>query len=72
VPTIVLNTNELAPLIVVLITSRHGPHRKHRSSVAVFIDASAVIGEDHAENTVFQPVHWRMLGYVVTSPGFHD
>jgi hypothetical protein len=28
-----LNSTELALLIVLLITSKHGPHRKHRSSV---------------------------------------
>jgi hypothetical protein len=32
----VLNCTALTPLIVLLITSRHGRHRKHYSSVAVY------------------------------------
>jgi hypothetical protein len=53
-------TNQPAPLhslTVLLITSRHGLRREHR-----FYVAYAVIGADHAENTAFQPVHWRVLG----------
>jgi hypothetical protein len=39
----------------------HGPYRKHRSSVALPIVACAAIGSGRAENTAFQPIHWRML-----------
>jgi hypothetical protein len=57
----VVNHAELAPLIVLLTISRHGPHRKHRSSVAISTVACAAIGADRVENIAFQPVHWCML-----------
>jgi hypothetical protein len=47
---------ELNSLIVLPIISRRRSHRKHRSSVAVFIVASAAICADLAEITTFQPV----------------
>jgi hypothetical protein len=50
----------LHSLIILLITSRHRPHRKHISSVAVSIVACVASGVDGAENTSFQPVHWRV------------
>jgi hypothetical protein len=57
-----VNSNALHSLIVLLITPRHGPHRKHRPYVAPFIVAYEVISTGSVENTAFQPVHWRMLG----------
>jgi hypothetical protein len=57
----VLTSTELASLIVLLVTSRHGPHRKHRTSVAVLIVTCAVIGAGRTQNTVFQSVHWGIL-----------
>jgi hypothetical protein len=51
-----MNSSELAPLIVLLITYTHGSHRTHHFSVAVSTVTCSAIGEDHAENTAFHPV----------------
>jgi hypothetical protein len=54
--SIVLNCTELT---VLLVTSRHGPHRKHKSSIAVSIVACAA-------KAAFQPVHLRAGRCLVT------
>jgi hypothetical protein len=41
-----LYSTALAPIFFLLITFRHEPHRKHRSSVAVSIVERAAIGAD--------------------------
>jgi hypothetical protein len=58
-------------LTVLLITCRHGPHRKHRSSVAVSIVVLSTIGVDRAENTAFQPVNGHAGRCLATALLFH-
>jgi hypothetical protein len=62
-----LHSTELHSLTILLITSRHGLHRKHRSSVTVSNFACAKIC---TENTASQPVHWRVLRICCLATGF--
>jgi hypothetical protein len=58
------------PLIALIITRGHGPHRKYRPYVVVSIVACAAIGADCVVNTAFQAVYWRAVGTCCPGTGF--